>query len=96
MSEEEKKIREAIHDHDQVEVSIHKALKGFVGDEQADLQAELREAVTAIWVSRRKLYEELAVFDGERRKEAGLAALHLYRSLKECSAPHGPEEAPYW
>jgi hypothetical protein len=96
MTEEEKNLRAAICEHDQVEALVQKALKGFLGEEHPELQVALREAVTAIWVARRKLYEELAVFDGERRKEAGLAALRRARGLKECCEPHGPEEEPYW
>jgi len=96
MSEEEKNLRDAIRKHDVVEQAVQKALKGFVGDEHPDLQRLLREAVTEVWVARRKLYEELALFDSAMRLEAGYAALRLVRSLSECCESREPEEEPYW
>ena len=95
MSEEEKNVREALREHDYVEAHLNAAMKAL-GEEEPKLAQELLEALNVIWENRRKLYKELAAFEADRRREAAVEALVLYRSLKECCVHHGPEEAPYW
>jgi len=93
MSEEEKKIREAIEVYDSFELRLGAAVKGL-GSAEPELSAEMREAVAEIYAARRELYDALAVYEAARRRDEALKALNAFKDFKDPVL--GPEVEPYW